>query len=166
MARIRIVDEFIFEETMAHAERTCVDLEAYPHDEVARVLAEGLRRAAQSLRLAVVADADPSILSRIKTRLDTLVHQAPGVLAACEAKPASQRPTAPPPASLDPLALFERAPNSERPTLRPVSDGAPAQGAPPADAPPVRVPPARSGVVSKVDAENVKKGPPGRRNAG
>jgi hypothetical protein len=161
MTRNRIVDEFIYEETMAHAERTCADLEGYPHDEVARVLAEGLRRAAQSLRLAVVADADPSILARIKSRLDTLMRQAPNVVAACEAKPASQRPTAPPPSSLDPRALFERAPSSERPTVRPPSVEASAEGASPA-----RVPAARSGVVSKVDGAHGGASGPGRRNAG
>jgi hypothetical protein len=150
MARDRIVDEFIYEETMAQTEQTCVELELHANDEVARTLAEALRRAVQSLRLAMVADADASILARIKGRLDSLAEQAPSVLAACDTKPASQRPTAPPPSSLDPIALFDGAPCSDRPTLRPSST----------DTAPLRVP-AQSGVVSKVFAAR-----PGKRNAG
>jgi hypothetical protein len=152
MARDRIlVDEQLYEETIHLAERACADLEAHPSDAVARALAEGLRQAAQSLRLALVADADASILTRIQCRLEALMHQAPSVLASCEAKPASQRPTAPPPSSLDPVALFDEAPHSDRPTIRPGSH-APS---------PLRAPAARSGVVSKIDAGRL-----GKRNVG
>lgn len=132
----------VYEDIIALAECSARDLELNSRDPEARDLSVALRRTIQALRLAVVADAEPAILMRIQLRLETMTRQVSTILANCEAKPDSQRVTAPPPSGLDPASLFQhQASPSERPTLRPD---------PPAQA--------KSGVVSKVQAPDSSVG--------
>ena len=125
-----------------------------------RELADALRRTARSLRLALVAEAEPSIMNRVELRLETLLRRASELELALalelEAEggcPLSQRPTVPPPLGMAPDDVWEREIPSERPTVRPVA----ASGAPSTDPPraslSLRPDPRRvsSGVVSKVE---------------
>lgn len=137
------------EECITHAEHASYELAFFDHQPEARELALDIHRATQALRLALVADAEPAILTRIQLRLETLTRQSAAVIARCESLPASQRPTAPPPFGMDPVALLsaDEPTPSDRPTIRP---DAPAN--------PLRPPPTNaksSGVVSKVESSGL-----------
>lgn len=135
------------EEAASVAERTADELEqswraAAKGDEDPRwELSIALRRTARSLRLALVAEADPSIMNRIQLRLETMLRRAVELELDCD-PPVSQRATLPPPLGMAPEDVWERENPSERPTIRPGVRWAP--GTEPAK------PKVSSGVVAKV----------------
>lgn len=92
-----------------------------------------LDKMAQALRMALVADLEPAVLTRLHLRLETAVRRASALLAEHEVDafdaplseevPASQRPTfrpPPPPRAVEVGADGEAEVPSQRPTVRPV----------------------------------------------
>lgn len=134
------------EESAGVAERTADELEQSwraansGEDDPRWELSIALRRTARSLRLALVAEADASIMNRIQLRLETMLRRAVELELDCD-PPVSQRATLPPPLGMAPEDVWERENPSERPTLRPAARGT---GLEPRAK-------ASSGVVAKVD---------------
>ncbi len=146
------VDVAALEECIAQAEHAIYELAFFDHLDEARDLGLNLRRATQALQLALVADAEPAILTRIQLRIETMTRQCAGVMARCEEVPVSQRPTAPPPSGLDPVALTNDPTPSDRPTIRPNAPATPLRPPPPSAK--------SSGVVSKFASTGIA----GRKN--
>lgn len=128
----RDAHEAEIEEAILLAERTIAELEARGSEDH---LCESrwLEKMTKAIRLALVAEVDVGVLTRLHLRLETSLRRATMLLA---------EPDEPPP--------------SQRPTLRPVSDGAM-----PASQRPTLIParPA-SMVVPKLMAEDAVESPP------
>lgn len=99
------------EEAILLAERTITELEARGSDPH---LCESrwLEKMTKAIRLALVAEVDVGVLTRLHLRLETSLRRATMLLAEPDEPPPSQRPTMRPAA--------EAAPASQRPTLVPV----------------------------------------------
>jgi hypothetical protein len=85
----------------------------------ASATAASLERMSHALRLALVAEVEERLLSRLHLRLETALRAADLLAVTTDEVPPSQRPTLPPPNGQTPQDIWDRAPTSERPTLRP-----------------------------------------------
>jgi len=83
-------------------------------------VAMSLERMTHALRLALVSEVEPRLLSRLHLRLETALRSAELLDASGEEVPPSQRPTVPPKPGERPAEVLERAKvASERVTLPP-----------------------------------------------
>jgi hypothetical protein len=99
------------EEAILLAERTVAELKEL-RTEKHRAEARWLQKMTRALRLALVADVEAGVLTRLHLRLETALRRAIDFVADPEGPPPSQRPTVPPPGAVEPA--------QERPTVRPV----------------------------------------------
>lgn len=151
------------EEAASVAERTADELEqswraaTKGEDDPRWELSIALRRTARSLRLALVAEADASIMNRIQLRLETMLRRAVELELDCD-PPVSQRATLPPPLGMAPEDVWDRERPSERPTIRPGLNRAASAELGRAPRPKVS-----SGVVAKVGTQEDRLSPAAKR---
>ncbi|MFO0554736.1 MAG: hypothetical protein U0271_40535 [Polyangiaceae bacterium] len=103
------------EDAIANGDDRVAELRARGETTAGQVANE-LERMVRALRLAVVADVDPKLLSRLHLRLETALRRADYLLSEREDIPASQRPTLPPGLGDDPEEILQ---DRDRPTFRP-----------------------------------------------
>lgn len=107
------------EEAILLAERTVAELKAL-RTEKHRAEARWLQKMTRALRLALVADVDAGVLTRLHLRLETALRRAMNLVNDPDAPPPSQRPTVPPPGASGARELAPPPPHvSEVPTVRP-----------------------------------------------
>jgi len=110
------------EEAILFAERTVADLRQV-RTEKHNAEARWLQKMTRALRLALVADVDAGVLTRLHLRLETALRRAVDFLADPDGPPPSQRPTVPPPGGAKPhLEIADQV--SDRPTVKPVARSA------------------------------------------
>lgn len=105
------------EEAILLAERTVRELKEL-RTEKHRAEARWLQKMTRALRLALVADVDAGVLTRLHLRLETALRRAMNFVVDPDQPPPSQRPTVPPPGA---SGTHEIVPPqvSETPTVRP-----------------------------------------------
>lgn len=138
------------EEAVTSAERTVFELDTRS-SELHRVEARRLERMTRAVRMALVAEVDRAVLTRLHLRLETAIRHAIVTLAELEEIPASQRPTFRPPAPETSNDTFDL--DLDRPSGRPTLEvPPPSSEAALSDSPYADVARPASVVIAKVDA--------------